>query len=63
MSGPLKADLTASTPPGRPGQPRDTANLVAFLCSPDGGWINGQLIHGNGGLAPDKSPGSPGRPQ
>jgi len=47
---PLKAELTASTPLGRLGQPRDTANLVAFLCSPDGGWINGQLIHSNGGL-------------
>lgn len=50
MSEPLKAKLTASTPLGRLGQPRDTASLVAFLCSPDGGWINGQLIHSNGGL-------------
>jgi 3-oxoacyl-[acyl-carrier protein] reductase len=50
MSEPLKAELTASTPLGRLGQPRDTASLVAFLCSPDGGWINGQLIHSNGGL-------------
>lgn len=49
MSEPLKAELTASTPLGRLGQPRDTANLVAFLCSPDGGWINGQLIHSDGG--------------
>lgn len=29
---------------------RDAANLVAFLCSPDGGWINGQLINSDGGL-------------
>jgi 3-oxoacyl-[acyl-carrier protein] reductase len=50
MSEPLKAELTASTPLGRLGQPRDTANLVAFLCSPDGGWVNGQLIHSDGGL-------------
>lgn len=34
----------------RLGQPRDAANVVAFLCSPDGGWINGQLIHSDGGL-------------
>lgn len=32
------------------GQLRDAANLVAFLCSADGGWVNGQLIHSNGGL-------------
>ena len=50
MSEPLKAELTSATPLGRLGQPRDAANLVAFLCSPDGGWINGQLIHSNGGL-------------
>ncbi|WP_435884709.1 hypothetical protein [Streptomyces toxytricini] len=23
---------------------------MAFLCSPEGGWINGQLLYGNGGL-------------
>jgi 3-oxoacyl-[acyl-carrier protein] reductase len=50
MSEPLKAELTAATPLGRLGQPRDAANVVAFLCSPDGGWINGQLIHSDGGL-------------
>jgi 3-oxoacyl-[acyl-carrier protein] reductase len=49
MSEPLKAELTARTPLGRLGQPRDTANLVAFLCSPGGGWVNGQLIHSDGG--------------
>jgi 3-oxoacyl-[acyl-carrier protein] reductase len=47
---PLRVELTTSTPLGRLGQPRDAANLVAFLCSPDGGWINGQLIHNDGGL-------------
>lgn len=50
MSETLKTELTASTPLGRLGQPLDAANLVAFLCSPAGGWINGQLIHSNGGL-------------
>jgi 3-oxoacyl-[acyl-carrier protein] reductase len=38
------------TPLGRLGQPGDTANLVSFLCSPEGGWINGQLINSNGGF-------------
>jgi len=35
---------------GRVGMPQDCANLVAFLCSPEGGWINAQLLYSNGGL-------------
>ena len=34
----------------RIGLPSDVANLVGFLCSPEGQWINGQLLHSNGGL-------------
>ena len=30
---------------------RIAPNLVRFLCSADGGWINGQLLHSNGGHA------------
>lgn len=37
-------------PLGRVGLPRDCARLVQFLCSPEGGWINGQLLHSNGGV-------------
>ena len=44
------ADFTRQTPGGRPGLPDDCANLVRFLCSEEGGWINGQLLHSNGGL-------------
>jgi len=36
-------------PLGRVSTPEDCANLVAFLCSPEGGWINGQLLYSNGG--------------
>ena len=43
--------LLRQTPLGRLGTPRDTADLVAFLCSPEGQWINGQLLHSNGGFA------------
>jgi 3-oxoacyl-[acyl-carrier protein] reductase len=50
MSEQLRAELTASIPLRRLGQPRDAANLAAFLCSPAGGWVNGQLIHSDGGL-------------
>lgn len=34
----------------RLGKPDDIANLVSFLCSAEGGWINGQLLRANGGL-------------
>lgn len=33
----------------RIGVATDCANLVRFLCSPDGQWINGQLLHSDGG--------------
>jgi 3-oxoacyl-[acyl-carrier protein] reductase len=35
---------------GRVSRPEDCANLVNFLCSEQGGWINGQLLYSNGGL-------------
>jgi len=37
-------------PLGRVSTPEDCANLVSFLCSPEGGWINGQLLYSNGGV-------------
>jgi len=52
MSEQLKADVTTATPLHRLGQPEDVANLVSFLCSEQGGWINGQLLFSNGGFAP-----------
>lgn len=36
---------------GRVGQPEDIARVVAFLASPDGAWVTGQVIDANGGLA------------
>jgi 3-oxoacyl-[acyl-carrier protein] reductase len=50
MSADLKAELARATPGGRVGLADDCASLVRFLCSADGGWINGQLLHSNGGL-------------
>jgi 3-oxoacyl-[acyl-carrier protein] reductase len=38
------------TPLKRVGQPQDIANTVVFLLSDQGGWINGQIIHCNGGI-------------
>lgn len=39
-----------ATPAGRLGTPEDTAHLVRFLLSPEGSWLNGQLLHSNGGF-------------
>jgi 3-oxoacyl-[acyl-carrier protein] reductase len=51
MTDELKLNVVRQTPLGRLGTPRDTAHLVEFLCSAEGGWINGQLLMSNGGLA------------
>jgi enoyl-[acyl-carrier protein] reductase III len=37
------------TPMGRMGTPADIGNAVALLCTPEAGWITGQLIHADGG--------------
>lgn len=39
----------AEAPLGRPGRPRDVAAIAAFLCSPAGGGLIGQVIQPNGG--------------
>lgn len=39
-----------AAPLGRLGQPHDVANVVGFLASDSGEWINGQVIRANGGL-------------
>ena len=42
--------LAGMQPTGRLGTPQDTADLVRFLLSERGGWVNGQLLHSNGGF-------------
>jgi 3-oxoacyl-[acyl-carrier protein] reductase len=39
------------SPLNRLGTPEDIARLVAFLVSPQGEWVNGQVIRANGGFA------------
>jgi 3-oxoacyl-[acyl-carrier protein] reductase len=39
------------SPLQRLGTPQDIANVVAFLVSPEGQWVNGQVIRANGGIA------------
>ena len=50
MSAELKSRIISETPLARLGTPEDAANLVSFLCSRQGGWVNGQLINSNGGF-------------
>jgi 3-oxoacyl-[acyl-carrier protein] reductase len=46
----LESNATVS-PLNRLGTPEDIAGLVAFLVSPQGEWVNGQVIRVNGGFA------------
>jgi 3-oxoacyl-[acyl-carrier protein] reductase len=50
ISPELGEALSSETALGRLGTQRDAANLVSFLLSERGGWINGQLLHSNGGF-------------
>jgi 3-oxoacyl-[acyl-carrier protein] reductase len=46
-----KQRMAEMCPLGRLGRPADIAQVVAFLAGPDGGWVNGQILLANGGLA------------
>jgi 3-oxoacyl-[acyl-carrier protein] reductase len=50
MSDEIRAMAIAQTPTGRLGTSADTADLVRFLLSDRGSWINGQLLYSNGGF-------------
>ena len=51
MDDAMRAAVLARQPTGRIGTPRDVADLIAFLLSPAGAWINGQLIKSDGGFS------------
>ena len=42
--------IVGTIPLGRLGQPDEIASVVAFLASPEGGWVNGQVLRTNGGM-------------
>ena len=42
--------IIAKIPSARLGEPEDIANAVAFLCSNQSNYINGETLHINGGM-------------
>jgi 3-oxoacyl-[acyl-carrier protein] reductase len=45
----LGPKVTAGIPVGRPGEPREIAGPVLFLCTPLAGFISGEVLNVNGG--------------
>ncbi|MGY3051956.1 3-oxoacyl-[acyl-carrier protein] reductase [Pedobacter sp. UYEF25] len=51
LSTPERREVSAKRHPlGKIGQPDDISQLIAFLLSPESGWITGQVIGIDGGL-------------
>ena len=50
LSDEQKSALTGQIPLGRLGQPGDIASAVAYLASPEAGYVTGQELHVNGGM-------------
>jgi NAD(P)-dependent dehydrogenase (short-subunit alcohol dehydrogenase family) len=46
----FKERLASMTALGRVGVANDIGGVIAFLCSPEGHWINGQRIEASGGI-------------
>ena len=46
----LKGMLSNITALGRVGKPDDIGGVVAFLCTEDSKWVNGQRIEVSGGI-------------
>jgi NAD(P)-dependent dehydrogenase (short-subunit alcohol dehydrogenase family) len=46
----VKSTLSALSPLGRVGAAQDIGGVVAFLCTPEAAWINGQRIEVSGGI-------------
>ena len=56
MTDEIRESAIRQQPTGRLGTPEDVAHLVRFLLSPEGGWINGQLLYSNGGFPTRRLP-------
>ena len=46
----MKTRLSSLSPFGRVGEATDIGGVVAFLCTPEAAWINGQRIEVSGGI-------------
>jgi NAD(P)-dependent dehydrogenase (short-subunit alcohol dehydrogenase family) len=46
----MKGFLASQTALGRVGQADDIGSVVAFMCTEDAKWINGQRIEVSGGI-------------
>ena len=51
LSDKVKEGATAQIPLGKFGEPEDIANAVAFLASDEAGYITGQVLNVDGGMA------------
>lgn len=49
-SAELQNFISSVTALGRPGEAEDIGGVVAFLCTPDARWVNGQRIEISGGM-------------
>lgn len=54
MDAETRRKLSAMTPGGQLGSPQTAANLVAWLLSEQGRWINGQRLYSDGGFNPSR---------
>jgi len=50
LTGEIQDSIKAQIPLGVLGKPEDVAAAAAFLASPDGDYITGQVLHVNGGM-------------
>ncbi|XP_029846346.2 estradiol 17-beta-dehydrogenase 8 [Ixodes scapularis] len=51
MTQQQKDDVLATIPLGRPGRPREIADVVVFLCCPESSYMTGAVIEVAGGIA------------
>jgi 3-oxoacyl-[acyl-carrier protein] reductase len=51
MPAEIRDGIVARIPLGRAGEPEDVAAAVSFFCSPDAGFVTGQVLEVHGGLA------------
>ena len=49
MSEDQRRDVLATIPAGRLGTPDDVAAVIAFLCTPESGYVTGEVVDINGG--------------